>query len=90
VLKKPLTVAFTFGKPFTTQPSRFPEKAHQDANEALVARYNEMKSELKLPSNDPNLIDRTALPTSLQATYDNIAAFLNGMKTLRNVMPRMV
>ena len=90
VLKKPLTVAFTFGKPFTPQPSRFPENVHQDGNEELVRRFNAMKAELKLSSNDPNLIDRKALPTDLQATYDQIAAFLNGVKTLRNVMPQMV
>jgi len=28
-----------------------------------------------------------ALPSDLQATRDMIAAFLNGMKTIRNVMP---
>lgn len=89
-LKSPLAVAFTFGKPFTTQPvTRFPETLHQDANEELVRRYNTLKSDLKLPSNDPNLIDRKALPSDLQATYDMIAAFLNGMKTIRNVMPNL-
>ena len=84
----PLTVAFTFAKPFTTQPiTRFPETLHQDANEELVRRYNTLKSDLKLPSNDPNLIDRKALPPDLQSTYDMIAAFLNGMKKIRDVMP---
>ena len=53
-VKAPLTVAFTFGKPFTTQPPKqFAQTLHQNANEALVRNYNELKSSLKLTSNDP-------------------------------------
>jgi hypothetical protein len=84
------TVSFTFGRPFTTQPvTRFPETLHQDANKALVDRYNQLKTSLKLQSNDPNLIDRNALPANLAATYDEIAAFLNGLRAIRSVMPTM-
>jgi len=87
-VKAPLTVAFTFARPFTTQPpTRFPETHHQNANEELVRKYNELKSSLKLTSNDPNAIDRKALPPPLQATYDQVTAFLTGVKTLRSAMP---
>lgn len=83
-----LTAAFTFGKPFTTQPAtRFPETLHQNANEALVGKYNELKSHLEMPNNDPNLIDRGALPTNLQATYDRIAGFLHGLTRIRSILP---
>ena len=85
-----LTVAFTFGKPFTAQPpTRVPESVHQDANEALVQKYNQLKADLELASNDPNLINRSALSKEQQATYDLIAAFLNGMTAVQKVMPKL-
>ena len=55
--------------------------------DTVLQSRNKLKADMKLPSNDPNLIDRKKLPPDLQSTYDMITAFLNGMKKIRDVMP---
>ena len=49
------SIAFTFDSPRTEQPlSRWAEGIEQPKNEILVAKYNELKQWLRIPSNDPN------------------------------------
>jgi hypothetical protein len=83
------TVAFTFGTPKTTQPvtRTTGEASHQALNEALVNQYLQLKRELNLTSNDPNLIEEKALSSpAAKAAYQEITKFLGLLERGRKSM----
>ena len=86
------TIGFTFGKPKTTQPltRTTGEATHQALNEALVNQYLQLKRELSITSNDPNLIEEKLLTSqTAKDAYQQITNFLGLLDRGRKSMTKI-
>ncbi|UZW12682.1 DUF4474 domain-containing protein [Clostridium pasteurianum] len=86
------TVSFTFGVPKSQQPQSKIDNFNtiQSQNQSRIADYNLIKNELNLTSNDPNLIQESAiqeLSTEAQEAYNRIIDWFNSIiPNLENII----
>ncbi len=81
------TVTFTFGVPKSQQPDSRASDFDDDQtrNQSFIADYNSIKNELGLYTNDPNLIEESAiqeLSSELQDAYNRIVDWLNSITSI--------